>query len=81
MAKQNNKEPKKSMAQGINQTSIMKLPTQCSAQACQTKIDRLVFCKTHFGWYKEGLLNKHGRKPKDFDKKYQDYLNRHNQAA
>jgi hypothetical protein len=32
-------------------------------------------------WFKEGLVNKKGQKPTDFDKKFQAFQMRHKKAA
>jgi hypothetical protein len=32
-------------------------------------------------WFKEGLVNKKGQKPTDFDKKYQAFMHRTKKAA
>jgi hypothetical protein len=49
---------------------------RCLAEGCKHSIERLHFCNEHFGWYKEGLINKRGERPSDFDKKYQAFLHR-----
>ncbi len=53
----------------------------CCAEKCGKKASRLSFCDEHFGWFKEGLVNKKGVRPTDFDKKYQDFLSRSKKAA
>jgi hypothetical protein len=49
---------------------------RCPVDACSKKADRAGFCNEHFSWFKEGLINKKGEKPKDFDKKYQAFIHR-----
>ena len=48
---------------------------------CNSKATKSSFCEEHFLWFKEGLINRKGEKPKDFDKKYQAFMRRHQQAA
>lgn len=58
------------------------LPTQnqsgerCLAENCKKSMERMHFCAEHFLWYKEGLINKRGEHPSDFDKKYQNYIHK-----
>lgn len=54
---------------------------RCSVENCKKKAVRMNFCEEHYLWFKEGLVNKEGRKPKDFDKKYQNYLRKNKPAA
>lgn len=49
---------------------------KCRAEKCSKKVDKLNFCKEHYGWFKEGLLTREGAQPADFDKKYQAWLHR-----
>jgi hypothetical protein len=55
--------------------------TICCVEKCGKKGDRLNFCPEHYTWFKEGLVNKQGKRPVDFDKKYQAYLHRTKTAA
>jgi hypothetical protein len=55
--------------------------TVCCVEKCGKKGDRLNFCPEHYAWFKEGLVNKQGKRPVDFDKKYQAYLHRTKTAA
>jgi len=48
-------------------------PDRCPVADCKKPVSRMHFCGEHFLWYKEGLVNKHGVKPSDFDKKYQSF--------
>jgi len=50
--------------------SVHAIPHRCPVENCGLKATRMNFCKEHFTWFKEGLVNKNGEKPKDFDKKY-----------
>lgn len=59
--------------------NVVQMPSRCPVENCGKKPQRSVFCSEHFTWFKEGLVNKEGEKPKDFDRKYQAYLRR--QAA
>lgn len=45
----------------------------CAAEDCKKRTEIAEFCTEHFAWYKEGLLNKKGGRPKDFDKKFQAF--------
>jgi hypothetical protein len=66
---------------GAPAPNVTTLPTTCCVEKCGKKGDRLNFCTEHFTWFKEGLVNKQGKKPVDFDKKYQAYLLRTKNAA
>lgn len=46
----------------------------CPVESCKKPMKRMNFCDEHFSWFKEGLVNKRGDKPSDFDKKYQAYM-------
>lgn len=52
------------------------VPDKCTAEGCKSSVKRMHFCDEHFLWYKEGLINKKGLRPTDFDKKYQHYLHK-----
>jgi hypothetical protein len=41
--------------------------------ACPKKVSKANFCEEHFVWFKEGLINRKGEKPSDFDKKFQAF--------
>ena len=49
---------------------------QCLSEECKKKASRAGFCEEHYVWFKEGLLNKKGQRPSDFDKKHQAFLAR-----
>jgi len=74
MAKDNKNQPKQ-----INNlpNNVAELPKKCPV--CNGKSQRAGFCDEHFLWFKEGLVNRKGEKPKDFDKKFQNF--RRKQAA
>ena len=48
----------------------------CTVEKCGKKSERMNFCAEHYTWFKEGLINKKGERPSDFDKKYQAYVSR-----
>lgn len=52
----------------------------CCAEDCKKPMTRAEYCEEHFQWFKEGLITKEGKKPRDFDKKYQAYLHRRKAA-
>jgi hypothetical protein len=54
--------------------TVATLPDRCPTEGCKSAVKRMHFCEEHFLWYKEGLINKKGQKPSDFDKKYQNYM-------
>ena len=54
--------------------NVIAMGTTCCVEKCTKKSDRMNFCAEHFGWFKEGLVNKKGQKPTDFDKKYQAFM-------
>ncbi len=53
----------------------------CCVDKCGKRIDKMGFCTEHFMWFKEGLVNKTGQKPSDFDKKYQSFMTKKKGAA
>ena len=48
----------------------------CIVEKCGKRTDRMNFCTEHYAWFKEGLINKKGVRPSDFDKKFQAYSTR-----
>jgi hypothetical protein len=54
--------------------NVATLPDRCPTEGCKKPVARMHFCEEHFAWYKEGLINKRGVKPTDFDKKYQHWM-------
>ncbi len=61
--------------------NVVSLPTRCPVEGCGKKPSRMHFCSEHFEWFKMGLVNRQGERPKDFDKKYQAYLRKQEKAA
>lgn len=62
---------------GAANNNVVSMPaTNCVVDKCGKKAERMGFCKEHFDWFKEGLINKKGERPSDFDKKYQAYMSR-----
>ena len=53
---------------------VLAMPVHCHAEGCKKKLERAEFCNEHFLWFKAGLLKKDGSYPKDFDKKYIQYM-------
>ena len=47
---------------------------KCVAEGCKAGQKKLTYCDEHFVWFKEGLINKKGERPNDFDKKYQQFM-------
>ena len=45
-----------------------------SCPVCEKKAKKMNFCEEHFMWFKQGLVNRRGEKPSDFDKKYRAFL-------
>lgn len=61
--------------------NVVQMPTGCCVEKCAKKVERMNFCSEHYAWFKEGLVNKAGQKPTDFDKKFQAYSTRKKSAA
>lgn len=61
--------------------TVTQMPTACCVEKCTTKALKMNFCPEHYMWFKEGLVNKQGKRPTDFDKKYQAYMMRSKKAA
>lgn len=59
---------------------VVNLQLKCTTEDCKKRPERAGFCGEHFTWFKEGLITKEGRKPKDFDKKYMSFLQRQKAA-
>lgn len=47
--------------------------SKCRAEGCSKKSERMDFCSEHYEWFKFGLVTKEGKRPTDFDKKYQAF--------
>ena len=71
MAKKDEKN-EKSPKPNLPPQNVAELPSRCPV--CNKKASRINFCDEHFLWFKEGLINRQGEKPKDFDKKYQLFM-------
>ncbi|MCB0412322.1 MAG: hypothetical protein KDD22_07340 [Bdellovibrionales bacterium] len=69
-------ENKDEKLKGPQPTNIVQMPSRCPVDKCGKKATRSEFCEEHFIWFKEGLINRKGEKPKDFDKKYQAFMRR-----
>lgn len=53
---------------------------QCRGEDCKKKPELAGFCQEHFAWFKWGLITMQGAKSRDFEKKYQGFLNAKKQA-
>lgn len=51
-------------------SNVAPMTERCCAEGCSKAQSKLAFCEEHFVWYKEGLVNKKGERPSDFDKKF-----------
>jgi hypothetical protein len=47
--------------------------SRCACEGCNKKTDLMNFCSEHYDWFKFGLITKEGKRPTDFDKKYQAF--------
>ena len=74
---QANKKPHQN--QNNHGGNVVQMPARCPV--CEKKASRSSFCDEHFIWFKQGLINRKGEKPKDFDKKYQAFMRKTKQAA
>lgn len=61
--------------------NVLAMPTHCCVEKCGKKSERMAFCSEHYVWFKEGLVNKKGVRPTDFDKKYQAFMMKNKKAA
>ena len=61
--------------------NVVQMATSCCVEKCVSKVHKMTFCSEHYMWFKEGLVNKKGQKPTDFDKKYQAYMMRGKKKA
>ncbi len=57
-----------------NGGKVIDMPQGCQAEGCKKKVEKVGFCNEHFLWFKAGLIKKDGTYPKDFDKKYIQYM-------
>lgn len=69
------KEPKGPGPSPVPQ-NVVAMPSRCPVEGCGKKATKAEFCDEHFIWFKEGLISRDGKKPKDFDKKYRAYMAR-----
>ena len=76
MAKEN-----KAPSGAAGNAGVITLGSQCPVEGCKHKAERSAFCTEHFVWFKEGLVTRQGEKPKDFDRKYQAFLQKHKKVA
>lgn len=60
---------------------VADISQRCPVEGCNKTAARAGFCNDHFSWFKEGLVNKKGDKPRDFDKKYQAFQRRKHNVA
>jgi len=81
MAKDKSKAANQPQNQHASDNNVVQLPTRCPVDKCGKKPYKSSFCEEHFTWFKEGLINRKGERPRDFDKKYQAFLKRQKQAA
>jgi hypothetical protein len=44
--------------------------SRCTAEGCKAGTERMTFCGEHYEWFKFGLVDKSGKRPSDFDKKF-----------
>lgn len=55
--------------------------SKCVCDGCSKKGELSTgdggFCKEHYAWFKFGLLTREGKKPIDFDKKWNAYSKKH----
>lgn len=47
--------------------------TKCKAEGCKKDHTKFGFCLEHYDMYMAGVLRGDGRKPIDFEKKFQEY--------
>ena len=66
---------------GAAPSNVVPMSTNCCVDKCGKQADRMNFCPEHYMWFKEGLVNRAGQKPTDFDKKYQAFMTKKKSAA
>ena len=81
MSKQDNRENAKKKSENPVPNNVVALPQRCPVDGCGKKPERSAFCAEHFEWFKFGLINRKGEKPKDFDKKYHSFMQKQKKAA
>lgn len=47
---------------------------RCTCEGCNKRAEMMNYCKEHYEWFKFGLITKEGKRPTDFDKKYQAFM-------
>ncbi len=62
------------MAKENKQAAGAPTTDKCPVGDCKKGVQRMHFCTEHFFWFKEGLINKRGDRPTDFDRKYQEFM-------
>lgn len=62
----------KHQAPEANSSNVVSL-NKCTAEGCKHRADVMSFCNEHYDWFKFGLITKEGKRPTDFDKKFQAY--------
>lgn len=60
--------------------NVVAMPSKCGCEGCNKRSDLMNFCGEHYEWFKWGLITKEGKRPTDFDKKYQAYTKHHKAA-
>ena len=64
------------------QDNVVALATsRCTAEGCKKGTERMTFCNEHYGWFKFGLIDKAGKRPSDFDKKFDAFMKHSKKAA
>lgn len=61
-------------------SNVVAMTSKCGCEGCGKKSDLMNLCAEHYDWFKFGLITKEGKRPSDFDKKFQAY-SRHHKAA
>jgi hypothetical protein len=61
-------------------TAVAAITSRCKADGCKAGSQKMDFCEEHFTWFKFGLVDKHGHRPIDFDKKYAAFVKHHKVA-
>jgi hypothetical protein len=56
-----------------NENNNVVTMSRCGCEGCNKKTDLMNFCQEHYDWFKFGLLTKEGKRPSDFDKKFQAF--------
>lgn len=53
--------------------NVVAMPSKCACDGCNKRQELQNFCSEHYDWFKFGLITKEGKKPVDFDKKFQAF--------